>query len=215
MKSILLHGLGQGSSSWESVVRVMDNRSDILCPDLSELLNSTEPCYSNLYKALNNYCSQFDEPLNLCGLSLGGILALNYATEHSKKVNALVLIGTQASMPKRLLKFQNMIFRLMPSSAFRSMGFNKKSVINLSKSMLDLDLRQDLKQVSCPTLVIYGERDRANKAASLELNDLLQHAELMVIPNSGHEINIDAPVELGKCLNIFFNSKNKTQDLSL
>lgn len=129
MKTILLHGLGQKSSSWEAVINEMNNRPGILCPDLSEWLHNTEPCYENLYRAFENYCAQFEEPLNICGLSLGGILALNYVIEHGKKAHSLVLIGTQVSMPKRILKIQNMIFRLMPASIFQKMGFDKKVLL--------------------------------------------------------------------------------------
>ena len=33
--------------------------------------------------------------LNLCGLSLGAVLALNYAIDFPKKVNSLILIAPQ------------------------------------------------------------------------------------------------------------------------
>ena len=50
--------------------------------------------YDTLYRTLETYCEQFEEPLNICGLSLGGILAMQYAIEHPEKMNSLVLIGT-------------------------------------------------------------------------------------------------------------------------
>lgn len=206
MKYILLHGLGQTPSSWKNTVQAMHHQSDILCPDLSEWLHHAEPCYASLYGALEKYCGQFDEPINLCGLSLGGVLALNYAAAHSGKVDALVLIGTQVSMPKNMLKFQNMLFRLMPRSAFGKMGFDKKGVISLCKSMMDLDFRQGLKQIDCRTLVLCGEKDTANKRASLELKERIQNAQFLMIPNAGHEVNIDAPAALGERLNIFFHA---------
>lgn len=203
MKSILLHGLGQRSSSWRSVINEMDNRSDILCPELSEWLHNAEPCYSNLYRALEDYCARFDEPLNICGLSLGGILALNYAIDHSEKIHSLVLIATQVSMPRKLLKFQNMIFRLMPASIFQRMGFDKKSVIMLCNSMTKLDFRQDLKNINCRTLIVCGEKDNANKKASLKLKEQIKDAKIVMISNAGHEVNVDAPIELRKCLSAF------------
>lgn len=204
MKYIMLHGLGQKSSSWQRTVQVMNNSRDILCPDLSEWLHNTEPCYADLYRVLERYCEQFNEPLNLCGLSLGGILALQYALEHSEKVNSLVLMGTQVSMPKNMLKLQNMIFRIMPNATFRKMGFNKTDMINLCKSMMDLDFRQDLKKIKCRTLVICGEKDKANKSASLELKQEIPNAEFSIISHAGHEVNIDNPLELGEKLNAFF-----------
>ncbi|HJA39976.1 MAG TPA: alpha/beta hydrolase [Firmicutes bacterium] len=204
MKYILLHGLGQASSSWKDTVEAMDSQFDILCPDLSQWLCNKKACYANLYQAFKAYCEPFREPLNLCGLSLGGILALQYGIEHPKKVNSLVLIGTQYTMPKRLLQVQNVIFRILPNSSFQKMGFGKMDFINLSKSMMDLDFQDDLRKIRCRVLVICGDKDKANKSASLRLKKQIPHAEISIIAHAGHEVNLDNPAELGKELNAFF-----------
>ena len=67
-----------------------------------------------------------DEKIDLCGLSLGGVLSLNYAIEYPHKINSLVLIAPQYKMPVNLLKVQNLLFRFMPKAAFQSTGFEKK-----------------------------------------------------------------------------------------
>ena len=104
MKYIMLHGLGQSSESWSDTVKVFNDDFEVLCPNLSDWLSGKTPCYDTLYRTLETYCEQFEEPLNICGLSLGGILAMQYAIEHPEKMNSLVLIGTQYEMPKYLLK---------------------------------------------------------------------------------------------------------------
>lgn len=204
LKYIFLHGLGQVSSSWKNTISNIDEQSDILCPNLSDLFRDKEISYINLYKSFSEYCKGFSEPLNICGLSLGGIVALQYVIENPTKVNSIVLIGTQFTMPKRLLKLQNMIFYLMPNRMFKQMGFEKIDFINLSKSMMNLDFQQDLKTITCSTLIICGEKDKVNKQASLQLQQQVPHAEVVFIKNAGHEVNIDAPRELGKVLNDFF-----------
>lgn len=206
MKTIMLHGLGQVSSSWESTIMTMGEGFEILCPDLSDWLRNTEVSYYNLYHTFEKYCEDIDGPLNLCGLSLGGMLALQYAVEHGNRVNSLVLIGTQFSAPDNLLRFQNLIFRFMPESAFKETGFGKASMISLSKSMIGLDFYQDLKYIHCRTLVICGEKDRANRRASMKLKEQIPNAEISLIPNAGHEVNVDAPTLLGKELKTFFFS---------
>ena len=142
--------------------------------------------------------------MNLCGLSLGGILALNYAIDHPEKVKSLVLIGTQYVMPKKLLAVQNAIFRLMPSKSFESMGFSKKNFIQLSKTMAELDFSMELESITCPTLVICGEKDTANKKASEELAERIPHTSLSVISGSGHEVNQQAPTRLAEALDGFW-----------
>lgn len=204
MRYIFLHGLGQTPTDWNNTFDVMENKKDIVCPDLSKWLLNKTSCYLTLYHALEKYCESFHEPLNLCGLSLGGILAMQYGIEHPDKVNSLVLIGTQYIMPKRLLKLQNILFRFMPNSTFSDMGFQKADFISLCNSMTELDFQQNLKDIHCRVLIVCGEKDKANKSASLQMKELIPNAELVIINNAGHEVNKDQPIELGKQLNTFF-----------
>lgn len=204
MKYIFLHGLGQTSSSWNDVVKFIDNPADVLCPDLASLLCGRELNYSNLYMAFSEYCMKLSEPFNICGLSLGGIIALQYSIEHPKKINSMVLIGTQYVMPKKLLKLQNIVFRFMPNRVFDGMGFGKYDFINLSKSMINLDFQHDLQRINCPVLVICGEKDKANKQAALQLKEQLPLAEFALIAKAGHEVNIQAPQQLNCVLKSFF-----------
>lgn len=204
MKYIFLHGLGQVHSDWSDMIKGLDNEMDILCPNLSEWLSGKEVSYLNLYHAMETYCEQQKEPIHLCGLSLGGIIALHYTLEHPEKVASLILIGTQYNMPKRMLRFQNMIFYLMPDKAFQKMGFGKKDFIGLTKSMMDLNLKKDLSKINCKVLILCGEKDKVNKSASIELEQQISNAELEIIPHVGHEINKENPVELAKIINRFY-----------
>ena len=206
MKYIFLHGLGQTSSSWDKVIDNLDFKDDILCPNLSKWTKNKETCYHTLYTELENYCSEIREPICLCGLSLGGILAMQYAIEHSNKVHAVVLIGTQYKIPKLLLKIQNVIFRFMPHSMFSKMGFQKADFIHLCKSMIELDFTNDLKRISCPALILCGEKDKANKEACIQLQKMLSNATLKLISNASHEVNIDNSNILADIIKVFFGN---------
>lgn len=160
--------------------------------------------YKKIYDDFSNYCDLQSEPLNLCGLSLGGIIALEYTIRNPKKVNSLVLIGTQYKIPKRLMKFQNIIFRLLPKKVFDKMNLSKDQIISLTKSMLNLDFEKELKKINCPVFIIYGKKDKANMNASIKMKELINNSKLKVIEKAGHEVNIDNPILLGKILNDFF-----------
>lgn len=202
MTTILLHGLGQGPESWDAAARGLEGK--ILRPDLFVPVRGGAVSYREIYQAFAGDCQRLGRPLRLCGLSLGGILALQYALEHPEGVEALVLIGTPCVMPKGLLRFQNAVFRLLPGRAFRQMGLSKREVIGLTGSMLDLDFREDLGRIACPVLVLCGERDRANRKAALELRAGIPGAEAAWIPGAGHEVNRDAPEALAEVLREFF-----------
>lgn len=200
---VFLHGLGQTPGSWTETIQKLNPAGPSLCPNLAELLQGKDPDYQSLYEAVSALCSQVDGTLDLCGLSLGGVLALQYAIEQPRKVRSLVLIAPQYRMPKTLLKVQNLLFRFMPERAFQSTGFGKKAFIRLCGSMMDLDFTSALSAVGCPVLVLCGERDSANKKAAAKLTELLPDAEMQEIPGAGHEVNLDAPEQLAGVLSRF------------
>ncbi len=204
MKYILLNGLGQTEKAWTQTVNHLNQKSDVVSFNLFEINNNSEFTYNTIYKNFSEYCNKINEPIALCGLSLGGMVALQYAIENPDKLNSLVLVGTQYKVPKTLLKFQNFIFKFMPDKMFNDMNISKINFINVSKSMINLDFSNELNKVKCDTLVLCGEKDKANKNASSELNNLLLHSKLEIIENSGHEVNVQNPKKLADTLNEFW-----------
>jgi len=112
-------------------------------------------------------------------------------------------------MPKKLLCFQNILFRFMPNAMFRQTGFGKSEFLRLCETMAELDFSASLPKVACPVLVLCGERDSANRRAAAELAGLLRNAEFQTIPGAGHEANIEAPEKLAEVLRGFYNRKGE------
>ena len=200
MKYIYLHGLGQTPDSWNKVLKELHSPETALCPNLAKLMPDGNADYSSLYTAFSNLCNTINDELVLCGLSLGGVLALNYTIDHPEKVKSLILIATPYKMPKQLLRLQNILFRFMPKSVFAQTGFQKDDFIRLCHSMAELDFSRSLHKVTCPVLVLCGKHDRANQKASRMLAGLLKNAAFQQIPNAGHEVNTDAPERLVEIL---------------
>ena len=159
---IFVHGSGHKATSWEKTISYMTNNEDIVCPNLSSILEGKEASYENLYSSFVKYCNEFDGQIHLCGLSLGGILALNFALDFPQKVKTLVLIGTPYKVPKVAFSFQNIIFRFLPKSIFETMAFDKKNTFALGDTMKNLDYRDRVKNIKCPTLIHCGKKDSAN-----------------------------------------------------
>ena len=208
MKIVFIHGLGQSSNDWERTISYLVNEAEIINIDLSSLVRNMDVTYENLYLAFAKTCDEFTGELNLCGLSLGSILALNYAIYHPEKVHSMVLITPQYKMPKALLAVQNLIFKFIPNSKFESTGFKKTDYIRLCKTMMNLDFSDHIHVVNCPVLVICGEKDKANRKAAITLAKLLKKASFEMVKNSGHEINVDRPEELGKMINLFLSEND-------
>ena len=169
MKQLYLHGLGQDRNSWSETLANMSTSDNAIPVDLVGLLNGKVATYENIYATFSEQCNK-EEQFDLCGISLGGVLALNYAIDHPQKVHSLVLIAAQYKMPKILLRIQNLIFKFIPDSKFESTGFNKANFIQLCKTMIKLDFTNDISRIICPTLILCGEDDKANIKASISLS---------------------------------------------
>lgn len=200
MHYIFLHGMGQTASSWDKTLSCLPTAIEASVPELSSFLTAEDSSYSNMYASFCKYCSGFSEPFSLCGLSLGAVLALNYAIDFPKRVKSLILVAPQYKMPKLLLKVQNVLFQFMPESQFADIGFQKKDFISLTNSMADLDFTKNLDGVTCPVLVLCGEKDSANKRAARALTGALPNACCKTINRSGHEVNVENPKDLARAI---------------
>ena len=201
---IFVHGSGHKAISWEKTISYMTNNEDIVCPNLSSILEGKEASYENLYSSFVKYCNEFDGQIHLCGLSLGGILALNFALDFPQKVKTLVLIGTPYKVPKVAFSFQNIIFRFLPKSIFETMAFDKKNTFALGDTMKNLDFSDRVKNIKCPTLILCGKKDSANMKSADYLSQSIRSAELKIIENTGHVVNEENPKALADILNEYY-----------
>lgn len=189
MKIVFLHGLGQRAADWDRVASPFPNTD---CPELFEIAGE-KLNYSAVLSSLEERYEYEKEPLCLCGLSLGGMLALDYALRHGDRVAAMVLLGARDRTPRLLMDIQDLLFRCMSDKAFASMGMKKEQVRDLTRSMKNLDFTDRLSTIHCPVTVACGEKDHPNLAAARRLAKYLPNARLYVVPHAGHELNADAP----------------------
>ena len=92
----------------------------------------------------------------------------------------------------------------MPQSNFFKLGLKKDEFINLLKSMKNLKINDELEQVNCRTLLLCGKEDKINIKSSKIFNKRIKNSEFEIIKNSGHEINIDNPKDLGQIISEFW-----------
>ena len=113
MKNILIHGLGQNETSWNKVKDILNNNYiDVETPNLFNIAKNYQLNYENLYKNFTDYCNGFKEKLNLIGLSLGGILTIDYVIEYPEKVNSIILSGTPYEIPKTIFNIKILYINL-------------------------------------------------------------------------------------------------------
>ena len=97
MKTVFLHGLGQTAHDWDAVLS-QTSLPDVDCPELSALPEG-KLTYTGLRTGFEKRYTDVKEAFRICGLSLGAVLALDYAIHHKGKVDSLILIGVQYKTP--------------------------------------------------------------------------------------------------------------------
>ena len=212
MKNILIHGLGQNDKSWNIVKEELEKFNiEVETPNLFDITKTNLLNYDNMYQELVNYLNGFDEKVNLVGLSLGGILAIDYANNFKDKVNSLILIGTPYKIPKALFTIQIIVYKFMPKKIFKKIGCSKKNIIELLNSMKSLNVEKNAPNIKCDTLILCGEKEKnnINMKSAKKLNEVIKNSKFKVIKNAGHEVNIDNPKELALTIYDFFNNYNK------
>ena len=201
---IWLHGSGHKANSWDKTISYMPGDKDIVCPNLSSILKGKAATYENLYSAFAKYCNGFEGQIHLCGLSLGGILALNFALDFPQKLKTLVLIGTPYKVPKAAFGLQNVVFRFLPKSVFDTMAFDKKDTFALGNTMKNLDFSDAVKNIQCPTLILCGEKDGADMKSAHYLAQNIRGAKLKILENAGHVVNEENPKALAEILSEYY-----------
>lgn len=207
MINILVHGLGQDEKSWNKVKNQLNNNGiNVKTPHLFSIVKNYQVTYDNMYRTFADYCNSFNEKINLVGLSLGGVLAVDYITEFPERVNSIILIGTPYEIPKYIFTIQNIIYKFMPKRIFEKIGCPKKDMIRLLKSMSKLSIQNKAPNIKCNTLIICGEKEKnnINMKSAKQLNKVIKNSKFKIIENAGHEVNIDNPKELANIIKEFW-----------
>ena len=217
MNLILLHGSGHKASSWDKTIVHLDDKvgREIFCLELSDILGGKKADYRELCASFADYCNTIDGPLDICGLSLGGIIGLEYTISHPERVRSLVLIGTPHKVPKTAFAFQNLIFRFLPASMFDEMAFDKKGTFELGNSMKELNFTDRVQNITCPVLIICGEKDKANIKSARYFAEHMISSELKIFDNIGHIVNEEAPEKLAMELERFYDSISEDMETKI
>jgi 3-oxoadipate enol-lactonase len=232
----LLHSLGTDLRLWDAQAAALARDFRVVRPDFrghggSDV--SREPVTVDRLGrdvlALLDYLSV--ERAHLCGLSLGGVVALWVAAHHPDRVGRLVLantgarIGTAESWEARIravreggmAALRDVVLARWLSADFRA---RHPEVVRLYADMLeatpaegyvaaclalrDADLRGVAGTVRTPTLVIAGELDEATPPALSEaLHAAIPGSELVVLPGAAHLSNVERPDEFTRALSRF------------
>ena len=108
----------------------------------------------------------------------------------------LTSMFSESAAPERVARFG------ASARAFHRSGF-----LAMTWSSAEADLREVLPTVQVPTLLVYGERDvRAPVSVGQAIHAAIPGSRLVVLPNVGHAIPVEAPEQFNRELRAFIAS---------
>jgi len=102
---VLLHGWGMNGGIWHELAQSLAEQFTVYCVDLpghggSDFVDL--PANENCLNAIvSDLAAQFSEPVSLCGWSLGGQIALQWAATFPQQIKKLVLLASTPCFTSR------------------------------------------------------------------------------------------------------------------
>lgn len=217
---VMLHGWGQNIEMMKFIGDKLDE--DVLIIDLPGFGKSKEPDtvlsiydYANLVHDLISNLKI--KNIILIGHSFGGKIALAYASKY--KVEKLVLLASPFKSKENKINIRTKVLKKLKKVP----GLNKleefakkhigstdyKNASGIMREILvkhvNLDITEDVKKITCPTLIIWGDNDECVPVSDGKLLEkLIKDSGLIVFEGCTHYAYLERLDQLIRILNEFF-----------
>ncbi|GHF66944.1 alpha/beta fold hydrolase [Streptomyces griseosporeus] len=172
-------------------------------------------------------------PVTLLGQSLGGLTALQLAARRPDLVSHLILIEAgpacrNPALPEQIETWLN----TWPATGFPTredaksfLGheawaagltqgeeghwhprFDPRKMIEAIRELATNDYWPDWSHITCPTLLIRGERGTTPPEEATEMRTRRPETRVEVIPDAGHDVHLDQPGRVHRVVRAFLNA---------
>ena len=213
----LIHGLSGSSRWWSRNIDALAERYLVAAVDLVGFGRNRRffgppvvlPRFSEVTALLARWLETFGEPVHLIGHSMGGQIAIELAAERPDLIRSLVLVDA-AGMPFHLDPRPHI--RPLPKPPYGGPGIARvllpdflragpASVAIASTRVMRSDMREMMRAIRVPTLLVWGEND---PLVPLQYGEAMQQeiagSRLVVIPRAAHVAMWDAPEEFNRAV---------------
>ncbi len=219
---LLLHGWGGSSQNLHPLLNHFCRQFRVFSLDLPGFGRSSPPQQAWGSREYAQCLHQIQQQLGIerCHIiahSFGGRIAIILAAQYPKTVSKLVLTGSAGLPPRRgpeyylkvyLFKLSRQVLSLAGTSGQKmrqaiarrlgSTDYNSASpqMRSILVKMVNEDLTEFLPRIKVPTLLVWGENDRATPLAMGKLmNKLIPGSQLLVLPGAGHFAHLEKTAE--------------------
>ena len=231
---LLIHGLGSSGRDWEHQLPALLPHYRVLTLDMRGHGASDKPPRGYSIKAFAEDCRAFIEQMQLerphiVGISMGGMIAFQLATDHPQIPGSLTIINSGPELiPRRPAEYAMVAKRLffahvlpLPTVAHglarlllpkpeqaelraifeqRWKENDRRAYLASLRALIGWGVSKRLDRINCPVLVVSGDRDYTPVEKKREYVSLLGDARLAVVEVSGHATPVDQPEAFNRLL---------------
>jgi pimeloyl-ACP methyl ester carboxylesterase len=179
-------------------------------------------------------------PAHVVGLSLGGMIAFQLSVDHPRLVGTLTIVNSVPDLVPRTLKehltvgLRSCVARILgPAGMARLLAArlfpkpeetplrqrfiefmsrnDKPAYIATQRAMFGWSVLDRIEKIDVPVLVVHSEHDYWPVEIKQAYVRRIKRAELVVIPDVGHALPIQAPEQFNRVLAAFLESHHITE----
>jgi pimeloyl-ACP methyl ester carboxylesterase len=231
---VCLHGAGGTHQHWGAQLQSLSDIVQVLAPGLpghGRTPGAGRTSIADYSAVVLAFLAALElDRVVLAGHSMGGAIALQIALTAPERVAGLVLASTGARLPVNPAFLEGLMNE--PTATVKAIvkhvyspgvsddvltdgetEFSQVAPEVFSQDLLacnTFDVRERLGEIACPTLVLCGQDDRmAPPKLSHLLHEQIHSAELALIPDAGHMVQVEQPAAVSSALRDWLTSQYK------
>lgn len=243
---LFAHGFPLDHSMWRFQLEPFAKSNRVICPDLPGFGKSTFNANTDNPISMRSFADsladllnaiEVDQPIVLCGLSMGGYVGWQFWKHHHERLAALVACNTRAASDTeqvgRARKISAESVRetgaasvadaMIPKVFFQTekeIAHQTHSVISktdpesIATGQIAMSLRPDatpwLSDIEIPCLFVAGQHDEITTPTEMRENsELVPNSTFVEIAGAGHMSPLECPGEFNQTLNAFLKCNEK------
>lgn len=227
--AVLLHGLGTDRRIWLYQIPAFCSRLPVIAVDLRGHGRSSAPpgewtiadMARDVVRLLRHLGA---EKAHLIGLSMGGMVAQQFALDYPYATASLVLADTASRVTAEMARealafmeahamseiaaerittaFSDAVDPLMRGHLVEQVALNHKDTyLRAARALFGFDVRARLPEITAPTLVVVGEQDRTFPLDwMIDLANGIRGARLARLAGAGHLSNMERPQQFNRAV---------------
>ncbi len=223
---VLVHGLSGSSHWWIRNLSALAGSYTVYLVDLPGFGAMSQHPGRLMLSELATWLLQWMdavrlERVRLIGHSMGGAIAIQCAAQRPGAIAQLALAAPAAIpvghltlwsyAPPLVEALAAMTPSFLPILAYDALRAGPRTLLRMSRDLLTHDVRDELRQVTAPTLLLWGRRDSlVPPALGHVMRQELAHAELHILDGAGHVVMYDRPAAFNRAVLAFFAGQSAT-----